>query len=141
MLPTVRSFKNSLDKAGIWLSSLCAVHCVLSVVIVTALGLGSLIPEGHAHDHHSTLHQSASFLLEPMWHELGLALAITIAALTLGANAVRHGRTKNLLLGTVGIILMASALMVPHGLGEAFLTIAGVFLVACAHIGNLRHSH
>ena len=33
---------------------------------------------------------------------------------------------------------MSAALVAPHGLGEAGLTIAGVLLVAIAHLRNLR---
>ena len=34
---------------------------------------------------------------------------------------------------------MALGLVVPHGVAEALFTVAGVSLVATAHIRNLRH--
>ena len=45
------------------------------------------------------------------------------------------------MLGACGIALMAAALLVGHGAREAVLTIAGVGLVATAHIRNLRAAH
>lgn len=104
------------------LSGLCAVHCVLSIVLVSVLGLG-----GQA-------------LLAPAIHEIGLALAIAVGALTLGLGVLHHRRKGPLLIGTFGLTLMASALAVRHGLPEALLTIAGVALLATAHIRNLRHA-
>ena len=109
-----------LDRLGIALSGLCAVHCVASIVLVAALGLGG------------------EWLLAPEIHEYGLALAILVGALTIGAGVWRHGRIGPLLLGGFGLGLMAFALAVPHGVSEAALTIAGVACVATAHILNLR---
>ena len=116
---TIRPY---LDRLGLALSSLCAVHCVGTLVLVSLLGL------------------SGGALLSPVIHETGLALAIAVAVLTLGVGAVAHGRTAPLKVGIPGIVLMACALMVPHGWRESVLTIAGVALVATAHWQNLRHS-
>lgn len=122
MRDAVLSIRNRLDGLGMALSGLCAVHCVLGLVLVTVLGLGGGV------------------LLRPEIHEIGLALAVGVGILTLGLGALRHGRTGPLLIGGCGIALMAAALTVPHGPGEAVLTIAGVALVAFAHIRNLRHA-
>jgi hypothetical protein len=116
------SIRSRFDRAGMLLSGLCALHCVLGIVVVSVLGLG-----GQA-------------LLAPAIHEIGLALAIAVGVLTLGVGAWRHGQTGPLLLGAAGIALMALALAVGHGLSEAVLTIAGVALVATAHLRNLRHA-
>ncbi len=104
------------------LSGLCAVHCILSIVVVSALGLGG------------------QFLLSPEIHRVGLALAVAIGAVTLGLGALRHGTPGPLVVGMAGIALMGGALLVGHGIGEALLTVAGVALVATAHIKNLRHA-
>lgn len=114
--------RRRLDSVGLVLSGLCAVHCLASIVLVSVLGLGGQV------------------LLAPAIHEVGLMLAIAVAALTLGVDAVRHARTVPLRLGAGGIGLMASALAVSHGPAEAGLTIAGVSLVAAAHLANLRHA-
>lgn len=121
------SIRDRLDRMGIWLSGLCAVHCVLSVVLVASLGLGGLGFGGQ-------------FLLNPAIHEIGLVLAFAIGVVSLGFGVMRHGRLAPLLIGATGLLLMALAIASHHGVGEAALTIAGVSLVAIAHIRNL-HRH
>lgn len=123
MRDAVLSIRNRLDSLGMVLSGLCAVHCLAGLLLVTVLGLGGGV------------------LLRPEIHEVGLALAVGIGLLTLGLGALRHGRTGPLLIGGCGVALMAAALFVGHGPAEAGLTIAGVALVALAHIRNLRHAH
>jgi hypothetical protein len=118
----ILSIRDRLDRAGVLLSGLCALHCLLGIVLVSTLGIG-----GQA-------------LFEPAIHEIGLALAIAVGVFTLGLGVLRHGQVGPLVIGSAGIALMASALMVGHGLPEALLTIAGVALVAIAHIRNLRHA-
>lgn len=114
--------RDRLDGFGVFLSGLCAVHCLLGLVLVSALGLG-----GEA-------------FFAPGFHEAGLALAVVIGIITLGISAWRHGRLLPALIGGLGICLMAGALFVGHGPLEALLTIPGVGLVAFAHIMNLRHA-
>lgn len=123
MRNALASIRDRLDSAGILLSGLCAVHCVLSIVLVSVLGVGS------------------QTLLSPSIHETGLLLAVIVGAVTLGIGVVRHGSPVPLAIGTCGVVLMAGALMVGHGVPEAVLTISGVALVAFAHIRNLRHAH
>ena len=120
MRRTVESIRNRMDGLGVLLSGLCAVHCVLGVLLVGVLGLG-----GQA-------------LLAPEIHQIGLALAVVIGGVSLGFGVLRHGRVGPLAIGACGLVLMASALSVGHGLPEAVLTIVGVALVALAHIRNLH---
>lgn len=115
------STRFKLDRFGIALSGLCAVHCFGSILLVGLLGLGG------------------EWLLSPAIHEVGLALAIVIGALTIGMGVMRHGRIGPLVLGGFGLALMALALWGPHGVGEAMLTIGGVACVAIAHVLNLRY--
>jgi hypothetical protein len=122
MRDAVLSIRNRLDGLGMMLSGLCAVHCLLGLVLVTVLGLGGGI------------------LLRPEIHQIGLALAVVIGVLTLGLSALRHGRAGPLLVGACGIALMAAAVITGHGPAEAALTIGGVALVALAHIWNLRRA-
>ena len=112
-----------LDRAGMFLSGLCAVHCVAGLVLVTLLGLGG------------------GLLLNPAIHEVGLVLAIGIGAVGLGAGVLRHRRMGVLATGVAGLALMAAGLMIAHGPVEAGLTICGVLLLASAHWRNLRHAH
>lgn len=122
MRDAILSIRDRLDGAGIMLSGLCAVHCVLGMVLVSALGIGG------------------GALLSPAIHQIGIVLAILIGIVTLGIGALRHGAIGPLLIGSVGIVLMASAIVAGHGLPEAILTIAGVALVALAHTRNLRRA-
>jgi hypothetical protein len=117
------SIRDRFDRAGIFLSGLCLVHCVLGLIIVSFLGLGGGV------------------LLAPAIHRVGLTLAVAIGAVALGAGFVRHGRSAPLMLGALGLALMAAALAVGHGLGEAVLTVGGVSIVAIAHLWNLRAAH
>jgi hypothetical protein len=121
-LPWIR---DRLDRLGMALSCLCAVHCIASVVVVAMLGLGG------------------SFLLNPAIHRVGLALAMLIAGVAIGLGAVRHGRRAPFVVAMMGLSFMGGALAVPHGTEEAVLTVIGVSLVALGHVLNvrgLRHS-
>jgi len=113
--------RQRLDRVGIMLSGLCAVHCLLGIVLVSVLGLGG------------------ETLLSPSIHRYGLALAVLVGIVTLGMGVLRHGRVAPLVIGGCGIALMTAGILVRHGPIEALLTIAGVALVATAHIRNLRH--
>ena len=120
MRSTFLSIRDRLDRVGVLLSGACAVHCVLSVLLVSVLGLG-----GEA-------------LLSPAIHRVGLVLAVLIGAIALGYGVRRHGRTGPMIVGGVGLGLMTLAVFVGHGFAEAVLTICGVSLVAAAHIWNLK---
>ncbi len=103
-------------------SGLCMVHCVAGLVLIGMLGLGG------------------GLLLNPAIHHVGLIAAVVIGAATIGANALRHGHRLPLALGGTGLVLMATAIVMEHGAGEAMLTIAGVALVASAHVLNIRRA-
>ena len=112
--------RRTLDRAGIWLSSLCLLHCLLSIVVVSALGIGG------------------QFLFAPEIHRYGLALALIIAAVAIGWGALRHRKAAPFVTAMMGLTFMGGALAVPHGIYEAVLTIIGVTLVSIGHILNLR---
>ena len=120
MRSAIIAIRDRLDRAGIILSGLCVIHCLAGVILIGVLGLG-----GEA-------------LLSPAIHRIGLALALLVGVISLGLGMRRHGRVAPLLIGGFGLALMASALVVAHGLPEAVLTVMGVSLVAIAHIRNLR---
>lgn len=116
----ISAIRGRFDRAGIVLSGLCLVHCLASIVIVSALGIGG------------------QFLLAPIIHEIGLALAMIIAAVAIGYGALRHRRAAPFVTAMTGLTFMGGALAVPHGYEEAVLTIIGVALVSLGHILNLR---
>lgn len=117
------SIRGRLDRAGMVLSGLCALHCITGVFLVAVLGLGGGV------------------LLDPIIHRIGLAAATLIAAVAIGLGAVRHRRAAPFVVAMTGLSFMGGALAVDHGLEEAVLTIIGVGLVGVGHILNLRRAH
>lgn len=109
-----------LDRIAMGLSGLCVVHCVTSVVVVTILA------------------SAGGLLLHPMLHEVGLALATLLALIGLGRGIFIHRRRAPALVGLLGLCAMTAALVGPHGMAEAVLTVAGVSLVALGHGLNRR---
>ena len=120
MRSALTAIRDRLDRAGMILSGLCAVHCVLGIVLVGVLGLGG------------------ETLLTPAIHRIGLGLALAVGLISLGFGVLRHGRVAPLVIGGIGLALMAAAIVVGHGTAEAVLTILGVGLVALAHLRNLQ---
>lgn len=114
------SIRVHADRAGITLGALCAVHCLATLVLVSALGLGG------------------NLLANPLIHEIGLALAMIVAAVAIGWGALKHRRAGPFVTAMTGLTFMGGALAVGHGFEEAVLTIIGVALVSLGHILNLR---
>jgi hypothetical protein len=114
------SLRRRLDHVGIALAGLCAVHCLATLLIVSALGLGS------------------HFLLAESIHRTGLALAVIVAGVAIGWGFARHRRMAPLSIALAGIAFMGGALVVDHGSAELLLTLAGVTLVSAGHVLNLR---
>ncbi|MGI8942667.1 MAG: MerC domain-containing protein [Qipengyuania sp.] len=119
----VLPIRRRLDRAGIALSGLCALHCLASIVLVTGVGVGG------------------QFFLAPEIHRFGLLFAVLIAAVAIGWGALRHRMAAPFVIAMTGLTFMGGALAVPHGYKEAVLTIIGVALVSLGHILNLRHVH
>ena len=109
-----------LDRAGIWLSSLCLLHCLATILLVSVLGLGGQL------------------LLSPEIHRYGLAMALLIAAVAIGWGALRHRKAGPFVTAMMGLTFMGGALAVPHGFQEAVLTIIGVTLVSIGHFLNMK---
>ncbi|WP_394270835.1 MerC domain-containing protein [Qipengyuania sp.] len=115
------AIRQRLDRAGIILSGLCAIHCLATIVLVSAMGLGSQV------------------LLSPDIHRIGLVAATLIAGVAIGWGALRHRVAAPFVIAMTGLSFMGGALAVPHGYKEAILTIIGVALVSLGHILNVRH--
>ena len=112
--------RRRLDRAGLILSSLCALHCVATIVVISGLGIGS------------------QFLLNPAIHEFGLLVAVLVAAVAIGWGALQHRLAAPFVIAMMGLTFMGGALAAPHGVAEAVLTIIGVALVSLGHLLNLR---
>lgn len=114
------AIRGRIDNVGITLSALCLVHCLATLVLISALGIGG------------------SLLSDPRIHEAGLALATIVAAVAIGLGALRHRRPVPFVTAMTGLSFMGGALAMPHGYQEAVMTIIGVALVSAGHILNLR---
>jgi hypothetical protein len=109
-----------LDRLAIGLSGLCLVHCV-----GTALVLALLASVG-------------GILGDPLIHEVGLMLAILLAAIALGRGILTHGFKLPSAIGGLGLGVMGGAASLPHGGGEMVYTMIGVAIVALGHDLNRR---
>ncbi len=109
-----------VDRWAIWLSGLCVVHCLSGAIFfAVAASAGGL-------------------LLDPVIHEIGIALAIVFGVIAIIRGAMQHGYMLPVAIGSLGIGAMAGALALPHGEMEAIYTILGVAMVALGHDLNRR---
>lgn len=110
-----------LDRLAIGLSGLCVVHC-----LGTALIVGMMSAAGGA-------------LVSPLFHEVGLIVAIMLGAVALGRGILTHGYVMPAAMGSLGLGVMAGALSLhDHGGSEAMWTMIGVGLLAFGHDLNRR---
>jgi hypothetical protein len=109
------SLQRRLDHIGIGLSGLCALHCLATLLVISALGL-----------------------FDPAIHRIGLAMALAVAAMAIGWGLLRHRRMLPFVIASAGLALMTFALVVPHGANEFVLTLAGVVVVSFGHLLNIR---
>jgi uncharacterized membrane protein (UPF0136 family) len=98
--------RGRLDRMGMLLSCLCAVHCVVGIVIVAGLGLGG------------------SILLDPIFHRAGLLLAMIIAGVAIGVGAIRHRRAAPFVVAMTGLTFMGGGLA-----AETPFTLEGYLLI------------
>jgi len=122
MTTATRLFRfGGLDRLAIALSGLCVVHCVSTAVLVALASA------------------AGGMLVSPLFHEVGLVVAMALGALALGRGIVSHGYVMPAAMGSLGLGVMAGALtMHDHGGGEALWTIVGVGLLAFGHDLNRR---
>lgn len=114
--------QRSLDKTGIWVTTLCALHCLLLPVILPILSLIGL-----------------SFIGEEVLERtiLGISLVVGFVALVIGMR--KHLRLYPLLL------LFAGGVIYWHKdslgeVGEPIIILLGASLIVAAHWVNLRLS-
>ncbi|MCA1653593.1 MAG: MerC domain-containing protein [Sphingomicrobium sp.] len=104
-----------MDRFAIGLSGLCLVHCIATTVLVAILA------------------SAGGILGSPLVHEVGLTIAMTIGAVALGRGILDHGFMMPSAVGGLGLGVMAGALAMPDGGGEAMYTMTGVLLLALGH--------
>src|SRR3954447_15860363 len=115
-----------LDRLAMGLSSLCAVHCVATAVL---LGL---------------LASAGGLLGKPIIHEVGLSLAMVIGAIALGRGIREHGLMLPSAIGVAGLGTMAFGMTLHESGFEPVITIVGVSILAIGHRMNIKalgHAH
>jgi hypothetical protein len=86
----------------------------------------------------AVLASAGGVLLDPIFHEVGLLLAILLGGLALGKGFRDHGLFLPATVGAIGIGLMAGALTLPHGRIEIAFTVLGVVFLGFGHLLNHR---
>ncbi|HEY9091294.1 MerC domain-containing protein [Parasphingorhabdus sp.] len=132
MLPTSKLWNKGalLGKDGLWdriavlISGLCLIHCISTIVLVALLS------------------STAGVLLDPIIHEIGIAIAIALGLFALGRGISVHGYYMPAIVGGIGLAIMAAAVLIghegSHGLTEILLTMVGVGILALGHDLNYR---
>lgn len=98
------------------------VHCLATTVLLALMSA------------------AGGMLVDPIFHEIGLSLAILMGAIALGRGIIQHGYAMPASMGAFGLGIMAGAMHLPHDSsgGEALWTIIGVGLLAFGHDLNRR---
>ena len=110
----------SIDRLAIGVSGFCLVHCIASAVLVTVLASASGV------------------LLDPIFHEVGMMIALVLGIAGLGRGVVDHGFMLPAAIGSLGLGTMAGALTLEHGGVTTVYSVAGVLILALGHDLNRR---
>lgn len=112
--------QQSLDKTGIWVTTLCALHCLLLPVILPMLSLIGL-----------------SFIGATLLERIILGTSLVVGLIALLAGVRKHSRFYPL------ILLFAGGVIYWHkdslgAMGEPIIILIGASLIIAAHWVNLR---
>ena len=119
-LPSVQPL---FDRIAVGLSGACAVHCLLTPVVLIALpAFGSILSDAQ-------------------FHVAMLALVLPISSYALFSGCRQHGNRVVLLPGSLGLCIIVVSAFCGHQLfgesGERVVTILGSSLVAISHFLNM----
>jgi len=109
-----------IDRLAIGMSGLCLVHCVASAVLLTVLA------------------SAGGLLVDPVFHEVGMVIALLLGVAGLGRGVLIHGFMLPAAIGSLGLGMMAGTLTLAHGGIEVAYSIAGVLILALGHDLNRR---
>lgn len=109
------------DRVGIVASSLCAVHCIATALLVGVSGISSLFADERV---------EVAFCV----------CAVSVALFALVRGWRRHRSRMPGCVGSCGIVLLLTARCAPLGssMAEATLSVAGGALLTTAHVLNIR---
>lgn len=110
----------NLDKTGIWITTVCAIHCLLLPLILPLLAMSGLAFIGE-----DTLENSI----------LGLSVFVGLWSLISGAR--KHGKWHLLTLLLLGAAIYSQRDVLGHW-GEPVIILFGAGLIIYAHVSNLR---
>jgi hypothetical protein len=114
-----------IERTALSASLLCLVHCLALPLVLAAFPVLSRV-----------------FSLPETIHLWLLAFAAPTSALALVLGRMRHGALLPLLIGGIGVSLLAlGALWFIGTSAETPLTVVGSLLLASAHIANWRLRH
>ena len=113
----------TIDRLAIGLSGLCFVHCIASAVAIAVLA------------------SAGTFLLDPIFHEVGMSIALVLGVLGLGRGIVTHGFMLPASVGGLGLGVMAGSMWLGHENGGTLYSIIGVLILALGHDLNRRAVH
>lgn len=116
-----------IDNLGITISSVCAIHCVLLPAIFI------IAPY--------------SFLASHEFHEALIYFILPCAAIAFTLGCRKHGDIKVALMGSFGIILLASSILLheifhsdkhSEELTTVLITVAGSIMLILSHLRNRK---
>jgi len=116
-----------IDNLGITISSVCAIHCVLLPAIFI------IAPY--------------SFLASHEFHEALIYFILPCAAIAFTLGCRKHGDIKVALMGSFGIILLASSILLheifhsdkhSEELTSVLITVAGSIMLILSHLRNRK---
>ena len=90
-----RPWLAGLDRYAIGLSGLCMVHCLATSVLLALMST------------------AGGVLLDPIFHEVGLTIAIMLGAVALGRGVLHHGHALPAAMGAFGLGIMGGAMTLP----------------------------
>jgi hypothetical protein len=110
-----------IDRLAIGVSGFCLVHCIASAVFLTVLA------------------SAGGLLLDPIFHEVGMMIALVLGVTGLGRGVLAHGFMLPAAIGSLGLGMMAGALTLDHGsLATTLYSVTGVLVLALGHDLNRR---
>jgi len=110
----------SLDKTGMWVTAICAVHCLLLPVILPMLSIIGL-----------------SFIGAETLEKTILGTSILVGAIALSLGTRQHSRWYPIVLLLAGGLIYSQKDVMGE-LGEPLIILAGASLIIFAHWINLR---
>jgi hypothetical protein len=110
----------AIDRLAIGVSGLCLVHCVASAVLLTVLA------------------SAGGLLVDPIFHEVGLMVALLLGVIGLGRGVLTHGFMLPAAIGSLGLGMMAGTLTLSHSGIEVLYSVVGVLILELGHDLNRR---